>query len=194
MLARKSGNRCHSRIAIESVRSSESPLGPELKAPCLTEVAYLVHLEDSVGVEVFIVGFALERVNIGANKFKFLNGIGCAIYAAASGFDDETEDHKTYELDKKSFLPRKLSRIDGLVSLAEVPSPVQGKAAGGSSKTWDPVHEFSFPVKAVPILSSTPEDLALTDFSSVKHITDGSNANIFLALYGDQKVPRISCL
>ena len=47
---------------------------------------------------------------------------------------------------------------------------------------------FLFPITKIPIKYDVPNDLTMHDFQEIKYIADGSNANIFIALYHDQKV------
>ena len=54
--------------------------------------------------------------------------------------------------------------------------------------TWDPIHPFSYPVASLPILCTASDDLSLEHFSDVKHIADGSNSNVFLATYNEERV------
>lgn len=54
--------------------------------------------------------------------------------------------------------------------------------------TWDPVASFSFPVATLPAKQILPDDLTIDSFSDVKHIADGSNANIFTAKFHGKRV------
>lgn len=54
--------------------------------------------------------------------------------------------------------------------------------------TWDPAAPFSFPVASLPAQHVLPDDLTIESFTDVKHIADGSNANIFTAKIRDQRV------
>jgi len=150
-------------------------LHPELRAPCITEMAYL--LEAETDVEVFLVGFSLELITYTPSKLKFLSGLGYAIYIAACGFEDPVEDeHTTHELDSKVFLPKKTSsnhldsqgawtRKVSEISLASSSPSESGQVIHGMvsvdgdvvspeffmSPTWDPMHPFSYPGKLLLI-------------------------------------------
>jgi hypothetical protein len=47
---------------------------------------------------------------------------------------------------------------------------------------------FLFPITKIPIKYDVPNNLTMHDFQEIKYIADGSNANIFIALYHGQKV------
>jgi hypothetical protein len=47
---------------------------------------------------------------------------------------------------------------------------------------------YVYPILSLPIKHQTRDNLTLDDFNDVKHIADGSNANIFLAMLGREKV------
>ncbi len=125
-----------------------------------TEIAYWLE-GDFKGLNLYIVGFSLEKIKNRPNKLKFLNGLGCAIYVAAFDFDDEDEDEngcveypaldnelRLSELDLKetmkqaSSLPKfyssnNLSALSGYVSSsvgAAIAAEVEGGAIVGSFK------------------------------------------------------------
>ena len=54
--------------------------------------------------------------------------------------------------------------------------------------TWEPSHEFSYPVARIAVAYTSPDDLTLQSFSNIKHIADGSNANVFLANFQGEQV------
>jgi Protein tyrosine and serine/threonine kinase len=62
-------------------------------------------------VSVFIVGFAIDRIDYKPQKLKFLSGLGYAIYVAAFDLDAESDNESEGEgaLDQKEFLPRPLT-------------------------------------------------------------------------------------
>lgn len=260
-----------------------SALHPELHAPMKTELAYWLETEETGGVNVFIVGFALDRIGFKPNKLKFMTGIGFAIYVAAFDLDEEddfgnADEVEAKELDTKAFLPRPLSSmsvsnlagavgdreslgmgvwsqtmpdlslsglplssssgslqdsspglpvdgtwsvsapamsrfrtassssIDGALAVSlpipghdatEAPPPVVGASpdtrtptpcALSMPPTWDPVDSFSYPVAEIPISSVVPDNLLMEHFTDIKHLADGSNANIFLAKFKGERV------
>lgn len=87
-----------------------SALHPDLKAPVQTEMSYMLQAETG-DVHVFIVGFAIDRIDYKPQKLKFLSGLGYAIYVAAFDLDAESDDESEGEgaLDQKEFLPRPLT-------------------------------------------------------------------------------------
>ena len=114
-MAKESPERYHWRVVnieeeeelkLDNIRH-HSALHPDLYAPFKTEFSYLVDGETD-GCDVYIVAFALSKLNFTPGKLKFLSGVGYAIYVAA--FDlDENEDIAVapqIELDVKEFLPR----------------------------------------------------------------------------------------
>ena len=63
-------------------------------------------------VSVFIVGFAMDRIDYKPQKLKFLSGLGYAIYVAAFDLDADSdgEEDEAAALDQKLFMPRPLSQ------------------------------------------------------------------------------------
>ena len=54
--------------------------------------------------------------------------------------------------------------------------------------TWEPVAPFNFPVAEIPLKMDLIEDLTFSSFSDVSHLADGSNANVYLAKFRNEKV------
>lgn len=54
--------------------------------------------------------------------------------------------------------------------------------------TWDPTYPFSYPVGDIPSDNTIPDDLNDSHFSKTTHLTDGSNSNIYTAMYRGEKV------
>lgn len=77
--------------------------------PVLTEIAY--YIENTNDVDIFIVGLATEKLQFKPSTFKFLQGLGYAIYVSAflmkdnEGHDDAVTEASNVELDQKEFLP-----------------------------------------------------------------------------------------
>lgn len=65
---------------------------------------------------------------------------------------------------------------------------VGGMKYNFSVPTWEPTDSFSFPVARLPVLNVVPDNLTLDDFSDVKHVADGSNANVFIGRFQNQNV------
>lgn len=89
-----------------------SALHPDLKAPVKTEMSYMLYQVETGNVRVFIVGFAIDRIEYKPQKLKFLSGLGYAIYVAAFDLDaesDDDDDAASAVLDQKEFLPRPLT-------------------------------------------------------------------------------------
>jgi hypothetical protein len=57
-----------------------------------------------------------------------------------------------------------------------------------SVPTWAPASCFSFPIAEIPVKYLIYDNLTLNSFADIKHIADGSNANIFSAKLHDEKV------
>ena len=103
--------RCDSTGQAPTLKNLElSALHPDLKAPVQTEMSYMIQGETG-DVHVFIVGFAIDRIDYKPQKLKFLSGLGYAIYVAAFDLDAESDDESEGEgaLDQKEFLPRPLT-------------------------------------------------------------------------------------
>eukprot|EP00596_Hydrurales_sp_CCMP1899_P008334 CAMPEP_0119047376 /NCGR_PEP_ID=MMETSP1177-20130426/52811_1 /TAXON_ID=2985 /ORGANISM="Ochromonas sp, Strain CCMP1899" /LENGTH=669 /DNA_ID=CAMNT_0007021909 /DNA_START=346 /DNA_END=2355 /DNA_ORIENTATION=- len=98
---------------LEGINLEEaSQLHPDLKAPVKTEMSYMLYQVETGNVRVFIVGFAIDRIEYKPQKLKFLSGLGYAIYVAAFDLDAESDDDDDAEsavLDQKEFLPRPLT-------------------------------------------------------------------------------------
>lgn len=54
--------------------------------------------------------------------------------------------------------------------------------------TWEPGAPFCFPVAEIPVKYQMMDDLTLAQLTDIRHLTDGSNANIFLGKLGNDKV------
>jgi Protein tyrosine and serine/threonine kinase len=54
--------------------------------------------------------------------------------------------------------------------------------------TWDPLSDFCFPVADVPVARLVPDNMEMWHFDEIQHIADGSNANVFLAMFNGEKV------
>jgi hypothetical protein len=104
--AKKSPKRFHWRAFTTEERPSTAYQG--VTFPVLTEMAYYV--EQTNGMDLFIVGLATEKLQCRPSTFKFLQGLGYAIYVSAFLMDNEalgTEDGTTdVELDHKEFVPK----------------------------------------------------------------------------------------
>lgn len=98
-----------------------SPLHPDLRAPCLTEMAYIVEMPGS-DEELFLVGFSLDIISCKPSKMKFLAALGYTIYIAACGFDadDSTHDMQGYSQILQE-LDGKLDGIPKVVSNGDLP-------------------------------------------------------------------------
>lgn len=72
--------------------------------------------------------------------------------------------------------------------------PVQGSATTQTTlhpylpPTWDPSTDFNYSVAKIPPKAEMPVNLTMDDFSEVRHLADGSNANVYLARYQNEKV------
>lgn len=100
----------HGQLAPMKNLQAPSALHPDLKAPVQTEMSYMLQAETG-NVHVFIVGFAIDRIDYKPQKLKFLSGLGYAIYVAAFDLDAESDDESEGggALDRKAFLPRPLT-------------------------------------------------------------------------------------
>ena len=54
--------------------------------------------------------------------------------------------------------------------------------------TESDLNEYIFPITQIEPLNSIPNNLTMDKFTDIKHITDGSNANISIAKYNEMKV------
>jgi hypothetical protein len=154
----------------------------------LTEFAYLLQAETE-GVSVYLVGFSLNRKKFSPQKLKFLEGLGYAIYIVACGFDDDSGHADTNELDAKTrALPPAIPPAVHPATSGSVVIGIASISPPPSVPTWSPAYRFSFPVSSIPVANPVPDNLTLQDFTEIKHIADGSNSNVFLCNYGEEKV------
>lgn len=55
--------------------------------------------------------------------------------------------------------------------------------------TWEPSKPFHYPIALLPVQwMNLPGDLSMASFTDIRHLADGSNANVFLAQYKDETV------
>lgn len=55
--------------------------------------------------------------------------------------------------------------------------------------TWEPSKPFHYPIASLPVQAmNLPSDLSMTSFTNIRHLADGSNANVFLAQFQDETV------
>ena len=72
-------------------------------------------------------------------------------------------------------------------------SPMAGPGseavAAAAPPSWNPVYAFSYPVLSIPVkVVNCSDNLPLSSFLEITHLADGSNANVFTALYNGNKV------
>lgn len=105
-LAKESPKRFHWRVFPTADRPSNAYQGVQF--PVLTEMAYYV--ESTNDAHIFIVGLATENLQFRPSTFKFLQGLGYAIYVSAFVMDREALGTGTsdadVELDHKEFVPK----------------------------------------------------------------------------------------
>jgi len=204
-----------------------------------TEMSFMLqyHNDEEIknGPKVYIIGFSTQKIHFSAVKFKFLSGLGYAIYVAAFDLDEEKDALEDKSLDMKAFQPRVKSSLslvnlhgletgsggtsrkgsmDSIKSLVNSNSNSNDDTEKGSKEEgaelilknivsldlsadesllemqqegWD-LDVFSFPVSELEIKNAIPHNLIWTDFKKVCHIAEGSNANVFLAYWNNEKV------
>ena len=108
-LAKASVSHCHWNVL---PAGQDGSLHPEFHTPFKTEMAYMLDQEtdNTSGLRVFIVAFAIDRIEFGAKKAKFISGLGFSIFVAAFDLDeDEDKEENGAELDTtQAFAPRPL--------------------------------------------------------------------------------------
>jgi hypothetical protein len=161
-----------------------------------TEVAFMLKGEDGQ-FDVFLVGFAIERIQFKVSKAKFLSGLCYAIYIAVYDMDDDDDEgDMNTDLDLKADIAReRLSYISKFVRKSEVLKSKDWKAADSDSSDeclFD-VSELQFEIDEtvttfyVPLHKLTssnmvaPPSMEMMDFNNVLHLTDGSNSNLYTA-------------
>ena len=96
----KSGSRCHWGFS-DGIQSA-------LSFPAETEVCCWLE-GDFNGLNLFLIGFGLTRIEYRAPKVAYLNAVGCAIYVAVFDLFCEADSgsEKSKELDvKETVVPR----------------------------------------------------------------------------------------
>ena len=203
-----------------------------------TKMAYMLQYtndeEIKFGPKVYIIGFSTQILQFSSVKFKFLSGLGYAIYVAAFDLDEDRDGGEKIEdssLDVKAFQPRvkssmslaNLHSLDGNNSscpsrkgsmdsikrsasnesvdklTTEEGADTLLRDVGSINLTADEnllelqqegwnADVFSFPVSELQVKNVIPHDLVWNDFKKVSHIAEGSNANVFLAYWNNEKV------
>lgn len=110
---------------------------------------------------------SLSYHNSVANSQGNLHGFGLALRTASS---HDHEDCSANDITRHS----ENSALNA--ALANIPP------------TWEPGAPFSFPVAEIPIKYHLMDDLTLAQLTDIRHLADGSNANIFLGKLGSDQV------
>lgn len=84
------------------------------------------------------------------------------------------------------------SKLHDQLDLLPIPSsnasPLASPGSEAAAPSWNPVHAFSYPVSSIPVKVDCSDNLSLSNFLEITHLADGSNANVFTALYNGNKV------
>jgi len=109
-LAKAAASHCHWNVL---PAGQDGSLHPDFHTPFKTEMAYMLDQEtdNTSGLRVFIVGFAIDRIEFKTKKAKFISGLGFSIFVAAFDLDEDEQKEETHgaELDTtQAFAPRAL--------------------------------------------------------------------------------------
>ena len=74
--------------------------------------------------------------------------------------------------------------MDDLTKIAKIEITPKVDAA----PAWDTGDDFSFPLMNLPVKQMVDDNLTLDNFKEVKHLADGSNANVFTAIFRGEQV------
>ncbi|RYG98071.1 hypothetical protein EON65_51895, partial [archaeon] len=77
---------------------------------------------------------------------------------------------------------------EGLLTARSEVSIVLNNAVLSLAPTWEPATAFCFPVAEIPVKFKLMDDLTLSQLTDIRHIADGSNANIFVGRLDKEKV------
>lgn len=102
--------------------------------------------------------------------------------------DDEEEEEEEEEA-KPSTGPVRAPLIPKYSGKIATPAPLN-KAPSRTAvvPTWEPASSFSYPIAKVPVKYAIYDNLTFNSFKDVRHIADGSNANIFMGMLGNEQV------
>ena len=152
-----------------------------LKSSAQTEVAYLLQGEE-IPLHVFIVGFAVNRIEFLHSKINFLSGIGYAIYVAA--FVDGAEEHAAVvdsTLDEVTKdIPRRPSRsvlLNGQERMSM--DVVESYREMSDYENFKLLNEFAFPLEQLPRTKPALINMSIEQVKEITHFADGSNSNIY---------------
>jgi hypothetical protein len=84
--------------------------------------------------------------------------------------------------------PTNSERLARKQQLQTVPAPALKAHPKSPIYTWEPTYPFSYPVGDIPLTTSCHNTLTPRDLTEIKHLCDGSNANIFTAVFQGEKV------
>ena len=169
-----------------------------------TEVAFILQGEDD-RPDMFLVAFALDRIQRKPSKTKFMQGLGYAIVVAAYDMDaeEEEEGEGNVELDKQADIARQRLRyiaafvrkdetpIHPLEGLRSLPPPNEstGKDLGELQFQIDEnVSEFYVSLETIPLQLRFDTEYDMSYFQDVSLIGEGSNSNIFTASFNGKRV------
>lgn len=171
----------------------------EEKIPCFgsqaqTEVAFMLAGEDGCA-DVFLVGFAMDKIRLTSSKAKFLSGLCYAITVAA--FDMEEDEVADAALDVKAGIARERLRYISKFVRREVggePLVPANESHSDDSRELqfaldgDGENEFYVPMDRLPLLLVSVPVLDLSQLKDIAHMADGSNSNIYTAVFGGSSV------
>lgn len=61
-------------------------------------------------------------------------------------------------------------------------------APSDNAPVWNPHSAYNYPIALMPALHTIPTNLTVNDLKEMKHLDDGSNSNVYTAIYERQKV------
>lgn len=133
-LAKASTQKYHWQIYDQPTKETTNGV----KAPVRTEMACLVQGRLVSGINVFIVGFSVEKITHRISKLEFLSGLGYAIYVAAFDLDEEDGDGERgggADLDLKQGRLSMTKSFSSFSNLASMVSSTLGLSKSSSKAT-----------------------------------------------------------
>jgi hypothetical protein len=168
---------------------------PEVSAPVRTEFAYKLELPETeisklplsskqtvnspvapratFRINVFIVGFSSEVIELTEAKMKFLNGLGYAIYVSAFDLDEQILDTSSSDLDLKQLQHNKHAVVNK--QLIRPPAPFNKNSPYGRYHNPTPDSEASSDNPNVSSTATTP--ISRTRLADVLPSSDPNNIN-----------------
>lgn len=168
------------------------------KACCCLDIG-----SEYVDTEIFLVCVSTQEIKYTKSRKSFLDALGRAIYIAAFHLDNDQDDDinpestcdDEHHLDLKASPIRKSPLITNIFSSTDNLSAIENASftphfgVEGDVSSQHIADDFVMPIAHLKVRqSSVQENMQLTSFENVEFLNNGSHANVYSALYQNQKV------